>query len=104
MCNNSTGFDKKLGKKDVPNQVYVYCNFVLGSVSEVERICSMSEHIRTVHRRTTPPHLFKSLIFLRYNERFWNEQLVSEAVKGVRSEHAETLINSHEVYEDDLVQ
>lgn len=44
--------------------------------------------------------LFESLLILKYNAMFWNEQLVTNVVKSARSDRSDALINSHEVYEE----
>lgn len=59
---------------------YVNCNFILGSVAEVEGIWSVAGYVQSDHRRSmTPPTVRKNPV-LRYKERIWSPQLVAEAV------------------------
>lgn len=107
VLSQNSSMEERLSKRrkiSSAAQEYVNCDFILGSVAEVERIWSISKHVLTVERRLMTPQLFESIVFLKYNERFWNEQLVSKAIKSARIERAEELINSHDAYEieDDL--
>lgn len=48
------------------------------------------------------PQLFNVLEFLKYNERFWNEQLIRKAHKSVWLERAKELNDSHDAYKMDI--
>ena len=68
---------------------YINCDFILGSVAEVERVWSISEYILSNHRRSLTPRTLEALVFLRYNEKYWNLELVCEALKNARRSLAE---------------
>eukprot|EP00171_Calliarthron_tuberculosum_P000083 IDg83t1 len=62
------------------------CRFILGSAVEVERLWSVCKYILTDHRKSTTPRLFESLIFLKVNATFWDQGLVSEAMKATEKD------------------
>jgi hypothetical protein len=68
-------------KDDQAENPYVNCNFVYGSTAEVERLWSVASYVLTKQRRRMTPQLFESILFLRYNERFWDQTTVAEAMK-----------------------
>jgi hypothetical protein len=80
---------------------YVNCNFIFGSTAEVERLWSISSYILTKQRRRMTPQLFESILFLRYNERFWDLDLVVQAMKEDRmeqySQRVEKLVGENEL-------
>lgn len=45
------------------------------------------------------PQLFEALVFLKVNERFWDAQLVSEAIYGARGDRADARLHAHEAHE-----
>jgi hypothetical protein len=85
---------------------YVNCNFIYGSTAEVERLWSVSSYILTKQRRRMTPQLFEAILFLRYNERFWNLGLVVEAMKEDRMQQyaarVEKLVREDETGDDIL--
>lgn len=75
---------------------YMPCNFILGSVAEVERVWSMAKHLLGDKRHAMTPLLLEALLFLRFNERIWDEQLVAQAITHARTERAKERIASFE--------
>lgn len=65
---------------------YMNCDFVLGSAAEVERVWSHAELILRKARYSMTPYLFESLLFLKINKRFWDQGLVTRAVRAVQQE------------------
>lgn len=78
--------EERLAKRQrvCKTSAYINCNFVLGSVAEAERVWSICKYVLSDHRSSLTPQLFEALIYLRYNERFWDPQLVAEAVSSAR--------------------
>lgn len=64
------------------------CNFILGSVAEVERLWSSAKHLLGEKRHAMTPLLLEALLFLRFNECFWDEKLVAQAISHSRAERA----------------
>lgn len=53
--------------------------FVLGSITEFERVCSMPKHVFTDHLRAMFAQLLNFLLLMRYNEEYSDVELISEA-------------------------
>ncbi len=64
---------------------YINCKFILGSVAEVERLFSMPKYVMAESRRSRNPQLFEAIMYPKFNERFGDARLVSDAVNGARS-------------------
>lgn len=66
---------------------YLPCSFILGSVAEGERIWSIAKDMLNGDiRNSLSPMLLEALIFLRFNERFWDADFVSKAITHARRE------------------
>ena len=65
---------------------YMPCGFILGSAAAVERIWSVAKRVIGAGNSSMSPELVEALLFLRYNERFWDVHAVSEAYHGTKSE------------------
>ncbi len=72
------------------------------TVSEVERLFSMAKYVMAENRRSLTPHFFEAIMFLKFNERFWDAQLVSNAVHGAHSARVEARIEAHELEQESL--
>ncbi len=46
--------------------------------------------------------MFEAVVFLKFNERFWDAPLVSDAVNGARSARVEAWIKAHELEQESL--
>ena len=70
---------------------YMDADFILASTAIVERLWSLAGHILTDTRKQMTPIVFESLIFLKLNERFWDQELllVSKAVSMARTERSQ---------------
>jgi len=79
----------KKRRKIEQTEKYMNCSFILGSVAEVERLWSISKHILRDNRKSMTPLVFESLSFLKINSSFWDQGLVSEAMKATRSRRVE---------------
>lgn len=77
-----TSMKEKLAKrwKKEPNPKYANCNFILCSIAGVERTWSIAKHFLSFQRRLISHQLFEALIFLKLIGRFWDYQLVSQAI------------------------
>lgn len=62
----------KRRKRELPRKVYIDCDFILGSFSEVDNLFSIAKNVLTVNRRSMAPHLFEALIFIKLKELFWD--------------------------------
>ncbi len=49
---------------------------------------SHTKYVMAENRRPQTPQLFEANMFLKFNERFWDAQLFSDAVNGARSARA----------------
>lgn len=56
---------------------YINCDFILASTAEVERLWSLAKYVLTDQRSRLEPVFFKSLLFLKENRGFWDQNLVS---------------------------
>lgn len=65
------------------HDVYINCDYIMGSVAEVERLWSLVRHILTYDRMSTKPMNVEALLFLKVNKRFWDEALVQEAMDAL---------------------
>ncbi len=80
---------------------YIDCNFILGSVGEVERVFSFAKYVLSDNRRCMTPQLFEALMFSKMNSRFWDAALVEEAIGEDRKERASARYMAHRVRDDD---
>ena len=71
------------------NGKYMSAGFVLGSSAEVQRLWSTAKYVLTEERSKLKPLLFEAILFLKYNQRFWGDQLVAEAIRCVISERTQ---------------
>ena len=55
--------------------------FISATSNCCERLFSESKHILTPERSNMSPILFEALIFLKKNEKFWNLDLVAQAMR-----------------------
>jgi hypothetical protein len=69
-------------------QEYMDADFILASAAIVERLWSLANHILMDTRKQMTPIVFESLIFLKVNDRFWDQDLVSRAVAVARTERS----------------
>eukprot|EP00171_Calliarthron_tuberculosum_P002072 IDg2072t1 len=78
--------EERLEKRQKVSRIsdYINCDFVLGSIAESERVWSICKYVLSDHRCSLTPQLFEAIIYLRYNDRFWDPQLVAEAVSSTR--------------------
>ena len=64
---------------------YIDSRFVLGSSAECERIFSIDRYVFCENRRSISPPVLESILFLKLNERFWDIELVSQAINAGRT-------------------
>jgi len=65
---------------------YINCDFILGSVAEVERLWSTAKHILTEERRgMMHPIIFEALLFLKENHRLWGLEEIVDAETNRKS-------------------
>lgn len=75
---------------------YRNCDFILGSAAEIERVWSAAEKILTSDRFRTHPILLETILFLRFNKKYWNKHTVMQAIKLVKED------DSNERYEKEV--
>lgn len=95
---NLTTFQFKLKhlKVAVTSLEYIPSGFLLGSVAEVERVWSISKHLLGDVRNYFSPLMLQTILFLRFNERFWDIKLVAKAIWHGRTERAKKHIEELE--------
>ncbi len=91
----------KKSKKDDMNDKYRNCDFVLGSVAEVERLWSIAKSILGTQRMHMTPITLEALLFLRMNKRYWDLSLASTAMAQSRSNRTNNRLQDH-VQEDKM--
>lgn len=74
---------RKMGDQHGHDGGYINSDFILGSVADIERILSVAKHILSDERKQMDPKGFESLMFLKTNRRFWNVNLICEALSKV---------------------
>ena len=72
-----TRIAQALGQGGQQENVYINCDFILGSAAEVERLWSVCYHVLTDNWKGMTPQLFEALVFLCKNKLFWDQELVS---------------------------
>ncbi len=92
----------KRRKVEHGTESYINCDFILRSVAEIERLFSMAKYVMAENIRSLTPHLFEAIMFLKFNERFWDAQLASEAVNGAHLARVEARIKVHELEQESL--
>jgi hypothetical protein len=53
---------------------YFDCRFILGSLVKVERVWSMADKILQPSRFSTCPYLLEVILFLKFNNKYWDSQ------------------------------
>lgn len=61
---------------------------------------SIAKYIGTDHRRTLTHQLLEAIMFLRYDERLWNDILISQAVNIANSELSTSRLVAHLAQEE----
>ena len=59
----------KRQKKSDSEYNYGNCDFILGSVAEVERLWSICDNVLNDHRNRMSPLLFECIVFLKINKK-----------------------------------
>ncbi len=67
--NISEGLAKRR-KRGEETRRYIDCNFILGSVAEVERVFIAPKYVLSENRRSMAPHRFEAIMILKLNSRF----------------------------------
>ena len=87
----------------MPEDEYINADFILASTAEVERLWSLAKYIWTDTRKHMMPIVFESLLFLKVNRRFWDQDLVSRAIALARTARSEQRLSARMI-EGDLQQ
>eukprot|EP00171_Calliarthron_tuberculosum_P007903 IDg7903t1 len=93
---------EKRRKVMLHNQQYKDCGFILGSNAEVERLFSLAGNVYSANRRSMTPQVFEAIVFLKYNRRFWDQDLVSQAVRHAKKEASNQRYESY-LAEEELI-
>ncbi len=75
---------KRKGEEETQN--YINCDFILGSMAEIERLWSLAKNVLTDDRKNMTPLVFGAVLFLRAKSTYRNECTVKEAMENVESE------------------
>jgi hypothetical protein len=70
---------------------------ILGSAAEAER-GSMADKILQPARFSTSPYLLEVILFLNFNNKYWEKRTVAKAISLVQEE------DSHERYDKEIAQ
>ena len=65
---------------------YHKLNYIGGSAVEVERLWSEAKFVLTAHRAKMSPIVFEALIFLKFNQQYWDIFTVQRAYSTVIKE------------------
>jgi hypothetical protein len=76
--------------ESVAEDEYMNADFILCSSAEVERLFSIGKYMLTDSRKNMAPIVFESLMYLRVNRRFWDQNLVIKAMAMAKVARAET--------------
>eukprot|EP00171_Calliarthron_tuberculosum_P005814 IDg5814t1 len=83
-------------KRITQEEEYMNCNFILGSVAEIERLWSIAGKIRAVDRKLMSHIVFDAILFLKMNQRFWDELTVKEAMCRLQSDRVKQRLQEDE--------
>lgn len=86
---------KKRRKKEEVQSTYIICDFILGSVVEVERLWSIYKFLLTENWSSITPRLFDTIVFLNIIVKVWDVTLVSEADNLTHSDEDSYRIAAH---------
>jgi len=64
---------------------YRNCDFILGSVAEVERLWSVCNALLSDNRKRMSPLVFESIVFLKENRSYWSQSIISKAIEAHRN-------------------
>ena len=73
---------KKL--KTGPPEVYINCDFILGTAVEVERLWSLAKCMLTDNRRGMSTLMVQTILFLKENRELWTDTMVYESIGNVK--------------------
>ena len=83
---------RKKRKIERDDESYIDTKFILGS---------SSGNIQVDSRQSMTPQMLESLVYLRANERFWDDQLIGESINAARSDRSERKLLECEIFEDE---
>lgn len=63
---------------------YIDSRSVLVSATEAVCLFSIGNQITAILRHSLTPQMFEAILFLKFNARIWDSQLVSSAIQLVR--------------------
>ncbi len=78
------------------NDKYMNCDFILGSVAEIERLWSIAKNILTDNREDLAPLVFEAILFLNVNRTYWNDGNVKEAMEKIQSERVQSRLHEED--------
>jgi hypothetical protein len=77
---------KRASKTPANHGSYHNCDFILGSVAEVERLWSLARHVLTDTRVSTQVVNVEALLYLKINAALWDISDVVSAMRQVNGE------------------
>lgn len=76
---------KRQRLEETMDNSYINCDYILGSVAEVERLWSLCKNVLTDHRSCIKPMNLEALMFLKINSTYWDVNTVNEAIGQMRA-------------------
>jgi hypothetical protein len=77
---------KKRQRMSADQEKYINCDYIIGSVAEVERLWSMAKYVLQDHRSSLSPMHLEALLFLKLNSEYWDLETVNDVCKELDSE------------------
>merc|ERR1712188_191242 len=91
---------RKMDSKIVGDR-YCNCDFIYGSSAEIERLWSFAKLTFRGNRMSTSPYMLECMLFLKFNDRFWDVSTVEEAFRIVSNERKKNTIEElQDAFED----
>lgn len=82
--------NKRKRDQSTTQESYVNTKFILGSAAEVERLWSTAEAIKLM-----TPMMLETLLFLKTNARFWNINVVRQAMRAVQNDDSSARLEKY---------
>jgi hypothetical protein len=76
-------------RQSVEQDQYINCDYILGSVAEVERLWSLAKYVLQDHRSSMSLMNLEAILFLKVNSEYWDLTTVDEAFRNVEAAEKE---------------
>ena len=81
-------------------QNFQNCDFIFGSVAEIERVWSLCGNVLTNKRNNLTPIMLEAILFLQVNERLCDVETVHMAYQQQKSSRSQNLVDEEEELEE----